>query len=51
MKSKNMKEKRKRKQLRQKSTSQNPNKGVLRPKIDIAKKGDSPAKIQGLEKA
>ena len=47
-----MKEKRSRKQLREKSASQNPNKGVLCPKIDTAKKeGDRPAKIQGFEKA
>ncbi len=43
--------KRSRKQLRQKSTSQNPGKRILRPEIDTVKKGDCPAKLQSLEKA
>ena len=38
MKLKNMKEKRRRKRLSKRSTSQNPNKGILRPKIDAAER-------------
>ena len=47
MRSKNMKEKRSRKQLRQRSTSQNPNKGVLRPKTDTSKRRRQSGKNPG----
>ena len=47
MKLKNMKEKRSRKQLSQRSASQNPNKGILRPKIDTAKRRKQSGKNPG----
>ena len=47
MRSKNMKEKRSRKQLRQRSTSQNPNTGVLRPKTDTTKRRRQSGKNPG----
>jgi len=47
MKLKNMKEKRSRKQLSQRSASQNPNKGILRPKTDTAKRRKQSGKNPG----
>jgi hypothetical protein len=47
MKLKNMKEKRSRKQLSQRNASQNPNKGILRPKIDAVERRKQSGKNPG----
>lgn len=44
---KNMKEKRSRKQLSQRNASQNPNKGILRPKIDAVERRKQSGKNPG----
>ena len=51
MKSKRTKGKRSRKQLSRRCASKNPDKGVLRPKIEAAKGGDNPIENSGLKKA
>jgi hypothetical protein len=47
MKLKNIKEKRSRKPFIQRSASQNPNKGILRPKIDVAERRKQSGKNPG----